>query len=98
MLPQSCTLAHAVVLESRYPVSRSALSDVFRGESAGAAVAVKSLRIHADNLDAVKKVILSRAWLSLGLRWIAVVQKRSDYLEVPETSKHRAVPRDLGRH
>jgi hypothetical protein len=56
-LPQSCRLAHPVKLESQ-PVSQSALSDVFCGQYNGQKVAVKMVRLHRDNMAAVKKVLL----------------------------------------
>jgi hypothetical protein len=37
-------------------ISYSALSDIYRGTYDGVAVAVKSLRIHMDDVDVVKKV------------------------------------------
>jgi hypothetical protein len=56
-LPRSCTLAHQITMpESSQPVSQSALSDVFRGECNGTAVAIKSIRLHMDDVAAVKKV------------------------------------------
>jgi hypothetical protein len=56
-LPRSCTLAHQIKMpESKQPVSQSALSDVFRGECNGTAVAIKSIRLHMDDVAAVKKV------------------------------------------
>jgi hypothetical protein len=56
-LPRSCTLAHQIKMpESNQPVSQSALSDVFRGECNGTAVAIKSIRLHMDDVAAVKKV------------------------------------------
>jgi hypothetical protein len=97
ILPRSCTLAHPVSLGSKYPVSRSALSDVFRGECAGKAVAVKSLRIHVDDVGAVKKVRPFSIRSLASLKPILVVSERSDYMEIPQAPEYRAVPRDIGR-
>jgi hypothetical protein len=58
-LPHSCRLAHQVQLESKQPVSQSALSDVFCGQYKGRKVAVKKLRLNRDNMAAVRKVFLT---------------------------------------
>jgi hypothetical protein len=55
-LPQSCKIIHQIQLDSHHAISHSALSDIYRGTCDGVTVAVKSLRIHMDNMDIVKKV------------------------------------------
>jgi hypothetical protein len=55
-LPHSCKITHQIQLEPHHAISCSALSDIYRGTCDGVAVAVKSLRIHMDNMDIVKKV------------------------------------------
>jgi hypothetical protein len=57
-LLHSCKITHNIQLESKYAISRSALSDIYRGTCDGVTVAVKSLRVHMDNVDAVKKVFI----------------------------------------
>jgi hypothetical protein len=57
ILPRSCVLAHQVKMqEPNEPVSFSSLSDVFRGEYNGTTVAIKRIRLHMDDMAAVKKV------------------------------------------
>jgi hypothetical protein len=57
-LPHSCKITHHIQLESKYAISRSALSDIYRGTCDGVTIAVKSLRVHMDNVDVVKKVCM----------------------------------------
>jgi hypothetical protein len=57
LLPSSCLLVEGTItLDSVESVSSSALSDVYRGQHAGVAVAVKSLRLHGDDREKVKQV------------------------------------------
>jgi hypothetical protein len=55
-LPQSCKITHEIQLDSLHAISCSAFSDVHRGTCDGEMVAVKILRIHADDVEGVKKV------------------------------------------
>jgi hypothetical protein len=55
-VPSSCTLADTVKLDSDHATSSSALSDVYVGHSRGTKVAVKVLRLHADDRKGVQKV------------------------------------------
>jgi hypothetical protein len=61
-LPSSCMLSTSIVLDSQHAISSSALSDIYRGEFVRTVVAVKTLRIHMDNQQEVRKVRL----LSMG--------------------------------
>jgi hypothetical protein len=59
-LPQSCLLSESdIAVETRDAVSKSAYSDVFRGLMGQDQVALKVLRVHADNVKNVEKVRLS---------------------------------------
>jgi hypothetical protein len=62
-LPYSCRITHDIQLVSPHVISYSALSDIYRGTYNGVTVAVKSLRIHMDNVDVVKKVCMTEVTL-----------------------------------
>jgi hypothetical protein len=55
VLPRSCVLRHSIGLEGTDLVSSTGLSDVYRGTYGGVAVAIKSLRVGAEDLEAVTK-------------------------------------------
>jgi hypothetical protein len=48
LVPTSCKVPLAVVVDSSTPVSQTAFSDVWRANLGGLRVAVKSLRLHGD--------------------------------------------------
>jgi hypothetical protein len=56
-LPSSCMLADTVELESPCrPLSSSGQSDVYRGHLRGTPVALKALRVHVDDCEAIQRV------------------------------------------
>jgi hypothetical protein len=55
LLPAGCFL-HGDYTIPELPASRSAFSDVFRGQGYGKELAVKVLRVHADERDRIWKV------------------------------------------
>lgn len=57
LLPGSCRLLSTnIALLDQYPISSSAMSDVYRAQCGSRDVAVKSLRVHKDNRAEVEKV------------------------------------------
>jgi hypothetical protein len=67
ILPHSCNITHNIQLDSQHAISYSATSDIYRGTCDGLTVAVKSLRIHMDNVDVVKKVCMIQVMLDLAV-------------------------------
>jgi predicted unusual protein kinase regulating ubiquinone biosynthesis (AarF/ABC1/UbiB family) len=55
-LPPSCNLRQRITLESDSPISSSAMSDVYKARTSDDEVAIKVLRVHADNRTEVRKV------------------------------------------
>jgi hypothetical protein len=64
ILPRSCKLVQGIRIKSLYPLTQSGLSDVWCGEleQYEKPVAVKSLRIHMGNREAVIKVRCAREY------------------------------------
>jgi hypothetical protein len=56
LVPTSCKLPKDVTSISAKPISQSHFSDVWRGKLDGRDVAIKALRLHADEVQEVKKV------------------------------------------
>jgi hypothetical protein len=56
LVPAPCVLPKAVTELSPKPFSQSHFSDIWRGKLDGRNVAIKALRLHADEAQVVKKV------------------------------------------
>jgi serine/threonine protein kinase len=56
LVPTSCKLPKDVTSISAKPICQSHFSDVWRGKLDGRDVAIKALRLHADEVQEVKKV------------------------------------------
>jgi serine/threonine protein kinase len=67
LLPAGCFLEGEYHFPDPEPVSRSAFSDVFRAYGYGKDVAVKILRVHADERDRVWKVSMGGPKKHVGL-------------------------------
>lgn len=57
VLPSTFTVSGNLAWDPR-PSSQSAISDVYKGTLDGKLIALKALRVHIDNVEAVKKVSL----------------------------------------
>lgn len=55
LVPSSCYVSQMVTEVSDRPFSRSGFSDIWTGTVDGQKVAIKALRIHGDNINAVKQ-------------------------------------------
>jgi hypothetical protein len=55
VLPRSCVLDHSIALKVIDLVSSTGLSDVYRGTYGGVVVAIKYLRVGAEDMDAVTR-------------------------------------------
>jgi hypothetical protein len=55
-LPVACQLPDNILLESPLPVSQGGFSDVYRGRINESIVALKVLRVHADDRAYLEKV------------------------------------------
>jgi hypothetical protein len=60
-VPTSCRITQAIERSSSEPVSRSFMSDIYRGILNGVDVAIKVLRLHMNDVEETQKVSGIRA-------------------------------------